>query len=55
MEANDVFLEHLLQKTAEVLIIELELLEFNNRFALRLTTGVEKTLERCVDFFQENA
>ena len=52
IEANEAFLEHLPQKTVEVLRIELELLEFNGKSALRLTTRVEKTLERCMDFYK---
>ena len=40
------------QKIAEVLRIEVEPLEFNNKSSLRMTIGVKKTLERCVDFFK---
>ena len=52
IESNEAFLEHLPQKIAEVLRIEMELLEFNNKYSLRLTTGVEWTLERFVYFFK---
>ena len=43
-EANEAFPEYLPKKTAEGLIIELELLGFCSKYALRLTTGVEKNL-----------
>ena len=53
METNEAFPEHLLQNLAEVLRIVLELIEFSNKYTLRLTTGVERTFERCVDFSRE--
>ena len=52
IEANDKFPEHLRQKTVGFLRIELEVLEFSNKYSLRLTTGVEWTLERFVYFFK---
>ena len=52
IEANEAFPEHFPQQTTQILRIELELIEFSSKSALRLTTGVENTLERCVDFFK---
>ena len=46
IEANEAFLEHLTQNTSEVLRIELEPLEFSNKYTLRLTIGVKNNLER---------
>ena len=53
IEASATFLEYLPQKKTEGLRIELELLEFYIKSALRLTTGVENTLEICTDFYKK--
>ena len=53
IEANAALPEYLIQKTTDRLRIELELLDFCSKFALILTTGVEKTLERCTYFYKK--
>ena len=53
VEANSTFLEHFPQNTVESLKIELVLLEFSNKFTLRMTTTVEKTLERCTECYKK--
>ena len=45
VEANSAFPEHLPHKTIQELKIEITLLYFCNKYALRLTNAVEKTLE----------
>ena len=47
LESSSTFPTHFPQKIAEGLNIELALLDFGNKSSLRLTTAVEKTMERC--------
>ena len=47
------FSEHFLQNTIEILKIELALLDFGSKSTLRLTTTIEKTLERCIEFWKK--
>ena len=53
VESNSEFPTHLPQNMAEGLRIELSLLDFSNKSSLRLTTTVEKTLERCTKFYKK--
>ena len=53
IEANVAFPVYLLQNTTKGLRIELELLDFCSKSALRLTTGIKNTLERCTDFYKK--
>ena len=52
IETNAAFPEHFPLKTTESLRIEFKLLHFGSKAAMRLTVGVEKTLERCTDFYK---
>ena len=40
------------QKTTKNLKIEFELMDFSSKADAILTVGVEKTLERCMDFYK---
>ena len=53
IETNAAFLEDFPQKTMEILKIEFELLDFSSKATVRLTVGVGKTLERCMDFYKK--
>ena len=54
IEANSVFLDHIPQKTAGGMKMELALLNFNSKATVRLNTRIEKTMEKCNEFHNKN-
>ena len=53
VESNSAFPAHLPSKTPEGLKIEIALLYFYNKYALRLTTAVEENLIICKEFYNK--
>ena len=53
MEAKSTFHEHLPQKTVGGLKIELALLDFCRKASVRLNNEIEKTLEKCMEFYKK--
>ena len=53
VESNSEFPKQLPQKKGEGLKIELALLDFGSKFAIRFTNAIEKTLEKCTKFYKK--
>ena len=53
MESNPNFPEHLPQKTAEGIKLEMALLEFCRKSSMRLNNEISKTLEKCDDIYKK--
>ena len=51
--SNSVFPDHMPQKTAGGLKMELLLLDFGSKEAVRLNTTTEKTMEKCKEFYKK--
>ena len=54
VKINSTFPEHLPQKKSRGLKIDLVLLEFQRKSSLRLSNGIVKTLEKCIEFYKKN-
>ena len=52
IESNAGFMEYFPHNTTENLKIEFKLMDFSCKATARLTAGVGKTLERCMDFYK---
>ena len=52
IETNVAWSTHLPQNTIESQKIEFRLIDFSSKAAARLTSDVEKTLDKCVDFYK---
>ena len=53
IKANSAFLDNMPQNTVGGLKMELALLNFNSKAASRLSTTIEKNMERCNEFYKK--
>ena len=54
IETNPVFPDHIPQKTVVGLKMELAILDLSSKAIVRLHTTIDKTVEKCKDFYMKN-